>query len=193
MPWQIVSNNAFHGMGSMGNGGAMRAGPLGAYFADDFHAVVENSRTSAFVTHAHPEGQAGAIAVAIAAAQAWRLRSAGMTSSPQKILEAALEYTPNGKTQQGIKIALSVPFTEDVASAVEVLGNGSRIIAHDTVPFALWCAARHLTDFQSAFWTAASALGDIDTNCAIVGSIVALTVGHEGIPEQWINSREPLV
>ena len=57
MPWEIASPRAFNGTGSMGNGGAMRAGPVGAYFADDFSAVVENARASAVVTHAHPEGQ----------------------------------------------------------------------------------------------------------------------------------------
>ena len=34
-PWRRVSSQVFGGTGSMGNGGAMRVGPLGAYFADD--------------------------------------------------------------------------------------------------------------------------------------------------------------
>src|SRR5437764_9793231 len=63
-PWQAVAGAAFGGMGSMGNGAAMRVAPLGAYFADDPDAVVDQARASAAVTHAHPDGQAGAIAVA---------------------------------------------------------------------------------------------------------------------------------
>lgn len=192
MPWEVASRRAFNGAGSMGNGGAMRAGPVGAYFADEFHAVVENARASAGVTHAHSEGQAGAIAVAVASAQAWCLASQGMTAQSRTILEAATEFTPRGTTREGLRAALTIPADEEVETAVSVLGNGSRIISSDTVPFALWCAARHLNDFENAFWTSASALGDIDTNCAIVGSIVALAVGREGIPVAWIDAREPL-
>jgi ADP-ribosylglycohydrolase len=34
--------------------------------------------------------------------------------------------------------------------------------------------------------------GDRDTTCAIVGGIVALKVGFEGIPQSWIENRESL-
>ncbi|MBZ0286172.1 MAG: ADP-ribosylglycohydrolase family protein, partial [Anaerolineae bacterium] len=65
-PWRSASREMFNNKGSFGNGGAMRVAPLGAYFADDLEAVVTNARLSAEITHAHPEGIAGAIAVAVA-------------------------------------------------------------------------------------------------------------------------------
>jgi len=34
-----------------------------------------------------------------------------------------------------------------LATAVGVLGNGSLVSAHDTAPFALWYAARHLDGY----------------------------------------------
>src|SRR5437867_1565478 len=64
--WESAAGQAFDGMGSMGNGGAMRSAPIGAYFAEDIASVIEHARRSAMVTHAHPDGQAGAIAVAVA-------------------------------------------------------------------------------------------------------------------------------
>ena len=39
--WQDLSSNSFAGQGSYGNGGAMRAAPLGAFFGDDLDLVVE--------------------------------------------------------------------------------------------------------------------------------------------------------
>jgi hypothetical protein len=54
--------------------------------------------------------------------------------------------------------------------------------AQDTVPFALWCAARHLDDYAEALRLTVSGLGDRDTTCAIVGGIVACFTGEEGIP-----------
>ncbi len=189
--WQEAAGKAFGGEGSMGNGGAMRVGPVGAYFADDFEAVVENARASARVTHAHPDGQAGAIAAAVAAAQAWRMRdTAGEPRSA--LLEAAIEHTPEGKTREGLAVARRLPLGESVHSAAEVLGNGSLVVSFDTVPFALWCAARHLAGYEEALWATVSGLGDCDTTCAIVGSIVALAVGRDGLPAAWLAAREPL-
>jgi ADP-ribosylglycohydrolase len=34
--------------------------------------------------------------------------------------------------------------------------------------------------------------GDCDTNAAIVGGIVALSVGRDGIPSEWRQQKEPL-
>ena len=53
------ADSVFGGMGSMGNGAAMRVAPLGAYWADDYSTVVEQARLSADVTHAHADGQTG--------------------------------------------------------------------------------------------------------------------------------------
>jgi ADP-ribosylglycohydrolase len=85
-----------------------------------------------------------------------------------------------------------VSLAEPVAVAAE-LGNGSRVLASDTVPFAIWCAATHLGDFKDALWSTASVGGDVDTTCAMVGGIVAGAVGTTGIPDEWRASREPLM
>jgi ADP-ribosylglycohydrolase len=57
------------------------------------------------------------------------------------------------------------------------------------VPFCLWAAERHLDSYETALWTTASVLGDMDTTCAIVGGIVALA---SPIPAEWLAAREPL-
>ncbi len=56
----------------------------------------------------------------------------------------------------------------------------------------MWCAARHLDDYEGALWATASAGGDVDTTCAIVGGIVAARVGTEGIPVTWRDHAETL-
>jgi ADP-ribosylglycohydrolase len=191
-PWREASYAAFGGGGSMGNGSAMRVGPVGAYFADDLETVVKQARLSAEVTHAHPDGQAGAIAVAVAAAMAWRLRNASEPDRPQRLLDAVLERTPRGPTYDGLQEAAALPWDSDVEAAVQLLGNGSQVICLDTVPFCLWCAARHLGNYEEAMWTTVAGLGDRDTTCAIVGSIVALSASRETVPPAWKDAREPL-
>src|SRR5205085_7421401 len=100
--WSHVSPEVFHGQGSLGNGGAMRAGPIGAWFAEDFAAVVENATRSAEVTHSHPEGQAGAIAVAVAAAFAWQHRGQTSPRVRRELLDCVVDHTPPGATRDGI-------------------------------------------------------------------------------------------
>lgn len=185
--WRDAASSAFGGEGSMGNGAAMRVAPLGAYFADDLDAVVEQAERSAEPTHAHPDGKAGAVAVAVAAALATRRGSHAL--EPLAWLRAIHERTPPGATSDGIAKAIDLPLSYDVRTAVAALGNGSLVISSDTVPLSLWCAARHLADYEAALWTTASALGDRDTTCAIVGGIVALATG--GVPAEWLAAREP--
>jgi ADP-ribosylglycohydrolase len=184
--WRDASFSAFGGMGSMGNGGAMRAGPIGAYFADNFAEAARHARLSAEVTHAHLEGQAGAIAVAVAAAWA-----AGGGRSEGELFDVVLDHVPESETRTGIARASVLPRTSDVRTAVSALGNGTNVISQDTVPFALWCAARHLHDYEEALWTTVAGLGDRDTTCAIVGSIIAL-VDLSRIPADWLSAREAL-
>src|SRR4030095_10356052 len=74
VPWHKVTYEMFDGQGSYSNGAAMRVAPLGAFFADDFQVLVNQARASALVTHSHPEGIAGAIAVAVGAAAAHQMR-----------------------------------------------------------------------------------------------------------------------
>jgi ADP-ribosylglycohydrolase len=190
-PWQQAAQAAFNGEGSMGNGAAMRAGPIGAYFAEDLDKVVEQARASAQVTHAHAEGQAGAIAVAVAVAMACRYKTDNLGQTA--LLQATFSRTPSGDTRDGIAKALTIPFDYAPASAAAALGNGSRVISSDTVPFSLWCAARHVDDYESAMWTTVSALGDRDTTCAIVGSIVVMSAGWDSIPAAWLEAREALI
>jgi ADP-ribosylglycohydrolase len=184
--WEGAAGDVFDGQGSMGNGGAMRAAPVGAYFFDDYERTAREADHSANVTHAHPEGRAGAIAVAIATA--WAARNA---EDVTEMFRTVLAHTPGGATTAGIQRAAELPLTYDVRTAVSALGNGTRIISEDTVPFSLWCAARHINDYESALWTTVSGLGDRDTTCAIVGGILAARESVQ-IPDHWCGNREDL-
>jgi ADP-ribosylglycohydrolase len=190
--WQTAAGRVFDGQGSCGNGGAMRSAPIGAYFADDLSQVIAAARASAAVTHAHPDGQTGAIAAALAAA--WMVRESPAPGKPSHaMIEFVLEQLPQTDTYYRLKKALEVPLELSPRSAALFLGNGSGVISSDTVPFCLWCAARHPTDYTAAMWTTVSGLGDRDTTCAIVGGIVALSAGREKIPAEWLKAREPIL
>lgn len=192
LPWREVASKPFNGEGSMGNGSAMRVAPVGAYFADDIETLVHHATASAEVTHSHPDAKAGAIAIALAAAYAWKMRMDCKATSPEAMIDFVLRWTPEGATKQGLRQAAEIPTARDPHDVARVLGNGDRVTCSDTVPFCVWNAARNLTSFEEAMWSTVSVSGDMDTTCAIVGGIVALAVGEEGIPGDWLAAREPL-
>ncbi|MCF4140323.1 ADP-ribosylglycohydrolase family protein [Streptomyces sp. Tue 6430] len=181
--WPEFARDLFGGEGSLGNGAAMRVAPLGAWFHADLAQVVEQAGRSAEVTHAHPEGIAGAVAVAVAAALSARGRLG--------IAEVAA-LTPDSATRDGLTRAAGLPFTTEPWKASDLLGSGRRIRADDTVPFAVWTAARHPDDLVGALWATAEGFGDVDTTCAITGGIVAARTGVDAVPEQWLRRREAL-
>lgn len=188
--WRRASKSAFGEAGSKGNGGAMRVAPLGAWFSDDLDRVVREACASSAVTHAHSEGQAGAVAVAIAAAVATQQQGNSSKQAAQAMLDEVIRLTPAGETRDGICRAANI-LDADFEEATRVLGNGFLVTAPDTVPFALWSAAQHLGSYSEAIVETVAADGDCDTNCAIVGGIVASFVGVEGIPKAWREAREP--
>jgi ADP-ribosylglycohydrolase len=188
--WQRLASELFDGQGSWGNGAAMRIAPLGAWFAVDLEEAAWQAARAAAVTHTHPEAIAGAIAVAVAAACA--ARSRGQHLRAHELLRPVLDLTPAGKVHDGVAEARNLLDQPHVEFAAHRLGNGRQVSAVDTVPFTLWCAARHLDDFEAALWATASAGGDVDTTCAIVGGIVAAHMGAEQIPRPWRAAAEPL-
>jgi ADP-ribosylglycohydrolase len=189
--WQKASASAFSGLGSMGNGGAMRVAPLGAYFAEDLDTVLRGEAIlSAAATHAHPEGKAGAVAVALAAAMAWNLRGQPKEKAAAELMRSVYDGTPDGETRRGLGRALTLSFNTTPQVAGRILGNGSAVTAPDTVPFVIWSAARNLDDYREAVISTVVADGDCDTNCAMVGGIVALYAGRDSIPNDWRDARE---
>ncbi|MET7696866.1 ADP-ribosylglycohydrolase family protein [Streptomyces sp. NPDC005485] len=181
--WRELASGLFAGEGSLGNGAAMRVAPLGAWFHGSLPRVVEQATLSAEVTHAHPEGIAGAVAVAVAAA---------LSTRGELDIETVASATPASAVREGLLRAAALPFATEPWNAADVLGNGQRVRADDTVPFAVWSAARHPDDLVAALWTTAEGFGDVDTTCAITGGIVGARTGVDGVPKEWLERRESL-
>ena len=186
--WRELAAGLFNGQGSWGNGAAMRVAPLGAWYAGDPVQATHQAEISAYTTHQHREAVAGAMAVAAAAAL---VADPARPDDPDALLGAVLDLVPRSAVHAGIRRARDMLDYADVATVAAVLGCGRRTSAHDTVPFTLWSAARHLGQYERAFWTTARAGGDVDTTCAIVGGIVAARPGGEP-PNAWTQRTEAL-
>lgn len=130
----------------------------------------------------------GAMAVAAAAALAG---APGGSPSAEALLDGVIALVPKSAVRAGLGRARDMLDYADAATVAAVLGCGRRTSAHDTVPFALWSAARALTDYETAFWTTAQVGGDVDTTCAIVGGVLAAGKAG-GPPVAWTRQVEDL-
>ncbi|MEU6672592.1 ADP-ribosylglycohydrolase family protein [Streptomyces sp. NPDC046925] len=186
--WRELASALFKGQGSWGNGAAMRIAPLGAWYADDPEQATHQAEISAYPTHQHREAVVGAMAVAAAAALA--ADPAG-PPAPKALLDGVIDLVPRSAVGAGLRRARDMLDYGDAATVAAVLGCGRRTTAHDTVPFALWSAARGLGAFERAIWSTAQVGGDMDTTCAIVGGVVAS--GEGGAPSgEWLEQTEAL-
>nr|WP_018348630.1 ADP-ribosylglycohydrolase family protein [Longispora albida] len=184
--WAEVTAGQFGGQGSWGNGAAMRVAPLGAWFAGDLELAAEQAAAQAVVTHAHPEAAAGAVAVAVAAALC------ASEADPAELLSAVAEYTPDSEVRSRIRQAAKLGVHADPRQAAAMLGSGRQLSAPDTVPFALWSAARSPGDLTEALWGTALGGGDVDTTCAITGGVVGARPGLPEPPAAWLAACEPV-
>ncbi|MEU1869056.1 ADP-ribosylglycohydrolase family protein [Streptomyces sp. NPDC019793] len=186
--WRELAAALFNGQGSWGNGAAMRIAPLGAWYADDPEQATHQAEISAYPTHQHREAVVGAMAVAAAAALA--ADPAGPPSA-HALLDGVIALVPKSAVGAGLRRARDMLDYGDATTVAAVLGSGRRTTAHDTVPFALWSAARALGEYETAFWTTAQVGGDVDTTCAIVGGVIA--AGKTGAPPaEWAGRVEAL-
>jgi len=143
---------------SYGNGGAMRAGPIGFAARSAEEALAEAARCAA-PTHSHPEGIKGAQAVSLAVFLA---RSGASKPEIRREIATRLGYDL-GRTVEAIRPA----YTFDVA-------------AERSVPEALICFL-DAGDFEGAVRNAVSLGGDADTMACIAGSIAEAHWGE--VPE----------
>ena len=120
------------------------------------------------VTHAHPDGEAGAVAVAVAAAAGWAARGGG---EPEDLFSTVLAATPEGPTRAAVDVVARIPLDDHPLSVALEVGAGLKTVCADTVQFCLWTFARHLGEFTETLWATVSVPGDRDTTCAIVGGL----------------------
>lgn len=142
---------------SFGNGSAMRASPV-AWAFDELEDVKEWAEKTASVTHNHPEGIKGAVAVAHAI---WVFR---MGLGNQAFFDAMDQYYPKFDSRNYPK-------------------GGFDETCQGTVPLCLKIVA-HATSYEDAIRKAISVGGDSDTIGAIVGSIAE---ARFGIPQEFID------
>jgi poly(ADP-ribose) glycohydrolase ARH3 len=183
-PWTECAFAAWR-EGSRGNGAAVRVAPVAVVRwpgADAFHEAV---RTSAIVTHAHPEAVAAALVQAHAVALV--LSEPGVIATPSAFLDALASRLPppDPAISTGLATVRRLLQTgATTATAARALGTST--FARESVPAALWAFLASHGSFRDAVSAAARLGGDVDSMCALVGGLAGALHGAGSIPAQWL-------
>jgi poly(ADP-ribose) glycohydrolase ARH3 len=184
--WRAAAAGSFGGTGSLGNGGAMRAAPVGALPAD-LDAVAVLARRTAAVTHAHDVGQDGAVLVAVAA----RLVMAAPADEPLHPAAVVAACSRRLQTPELREAVGRVPATmglDDPVAVAAVTGNG--IAAHEAAPAALSAFLHHPREPVQAIRFAVRMAGDADTVAAMAGSLGGAAAGARALPAALLDRLE---
>jgi len=183
-----------------GNGPAMRSAILGAAYGSDPGRLVKLVRACTRITHTDPKAEAGALAVAVAAAVAalqlphtkiadiYRERWAqAIALTHPDVRSAAAELTT--LLERAIGCAQKGQGTADFVASIDTSHTrGISGYIYRTVPAAIHAWLSHPGNVRSAVLEVVHCGGDTDTTGAITGAIVGAGVGREGIPDSWIAS-----
>ena len=187
---------------SKGCGAAMRAAPVGLYFATDIDQLVRISAAQSSLTHRHPTGIASSVAAAAPVAFVLREKTTEGMLAFTRACVARLDA--NLLVEVGCSRALAEEIgnremlaaldateaaldkeTDDVCSLL-----GGAWIGEEAVATALWCVLKAKGDFRDAVLRGANSSGDSDSIACIAGSIVGALVGISGIPADWVARVE---
>jgi len=155
---------------SFGNGSAMRVSPVGFAF-DSLEEVLRQAKTTAEITHNHPEGIKGAQATA-----------------------AAVFLARMGKSRREIRRFIESEFQYDLSQPLDALRPSYRFDAscQGSVPQAI-TAFLDSDSFEDAVRKAVSLGGDSDTQACIAGAIAHAFYGK--LPDRIaaeVHSRLPV-
>ncbi len=177
------------GVWSAGNGPAMRAPILGAFFGDGTEQLRDFCDLSTRLTHADPKAKWGAFAIALAASHAVRGQHDG-----RRFVRDLSEWSDDSVEAREMldlakRAANSAGRSQSARAFCDELGlaNGVSGYIFHTVPVVLQCWLRHPNDFRAGVQEIILCGGDSDTTGAILGGILGAGVGAAKLPTDWAS------
>lgn len=174
------------GVRSAGNGAAMRAGVIGAHYAEDEAMRLEVGRALAALTHTDPRAIEAALYVAEVCAQA---AVASANVEPAELVCRAAVVLEDPQLREAVDRALALADgrapVEEVVAAVGHTG----FVVH-SVGLCTYCFARFGGEPMATIEAAILAGGDTDTHAAIVGGWVGALHGVGALPSDLLDRIE---
>ncbi|HET6250035.1 MAG TPA: ADP-ribosylglycohydrolase family protein [Tepidisphaeraceae bacterium] len=177
--WRELSRTIFPD-GSLGNGAAMRAAPVGLFFHHDLDRAWDEAARSATPTHTHPVGIEGAQLIALSVALVCRDEPFDRGAFYGELLRRA-------KTRE---FQEQLKFAAGLGQADSLSRFGNSLEAHRSVVTAIACFSESHDDYAKAIGRAISLGGDTDTLAAMAGAISGAHLGIDAVPKHLLNMLE---
>ena len=176
------------GVFSAGNGPAMRAAIIGAFFAEDEQRLSEYVKASTELTHSDPKAYTGSLAVALLAAEISR-------SGKVPEVSKALYMLRNLECRDDEWLGLVDKMQKALTAKIKLkefcrqlnLENGVSGYMYHSVPVVLYALFWNEGRFKEALEDVLNCGGDADTTGAILGSILGAQGKDVKIPESWVS------
>ncbi|KAK5649651.1 hypothetical protein RI129_000680 [Pyrocoelia pectoralis] len=205
------ANEQFAGMGSFGNGGAMRVSPLALYFHNNYQGMISAVSNATRITHTHKNAINGAVLQSMAVQQCLKLDPADKIDA-QKFVNNLIEKMRMIEVDdEGLNIDNGTPYKEKLVDIQKLLDSGNddteeiiRILGNDifalhSVPTAIFCFLRAQTPiprittdnrFRRSIQYAISLGGDTDTIASMTGSMAGAFLGDDYINKHLLRHCE---
>ena len=179
------------GVYSAGNGPAMRAAPIGAFFAGSRKEMDTYLDACTRITHSDPKALTGAKAVAYLVG--WVIRDQVQPRPSVDAFLAVLRSAGIDQDHEWDEVVAVVRAACDqqlpVRELAQAMGlhKGVTGYIYRTVPVAAYAWYRHFGDFAGTLSAVLDCGGDTDTTGAIVGALAGAVTGEQGIPPEWLS------
>jgi len=192
--WHEVGKN-----NSKGCGTAMRAAPLGIWFADALKPEIQHgtgkyhnllfkvSRIQSEITHGHKAATAGSLASAYAVALAIN------NIAPEQMIAKIEKYCGSihrdfEKCLNKLREALNKRDKNEYKTELDAIHSiGLGWVGEEAFSMALYSAIRAPEDLKSCLRIAVNHNGDSDSVGCIAGSILGASHGIKIVPKDWID------
>lgn len=171
--------------GSAGNGAAVRVAPLAALLHADPAALAIAAASSARLTHAAPDAIAAAVVQAVVIGALVR----GTPPSPVEAFLTASSSAPDAAPARQALESLSRLLAARASHEEAAKSLGTRPLAMESVPFALFCFLRDPSRHETLLEAVASG-GDTDSIGSLVGALLGAANGAGVFPRQWVHNLE---
>lgn len=182
-----AAKSLFGGVGSLGNGAAMRISPVGLFFHNS-EQLYDEASLSAEVTHAHPVGKDGASVQARAIAQAVKLDSE-KEFLIEMFIHNLIAFARTSEIRDKMKLIQKLT-QEDVNPDAAAARLGRSVAVDESMPFAIYSFLRYPKSFEDCLFCSILNGGDRDTLGAMACAISGAYLGIEAIPLSWRNKLE---
>ncbi len=179
------------GVYSAGNGPAMRAAPIGAFFCESPDQLDAYLEASTRITHTDSRALTGARAVALLSAWVMREQPAERPSIDEFLSVLTVAATNEDREWAAavdrIRAAHQRRLSVEEFAAELGQGDGVGGYVYHTVPVAVYAWYAHFGDFERTVSAVIECGGDTDTTGAIAGALAGVVVGEGGIPRAWLD------